>query len=230
MKKKSCKKTNRKKHAKKKTKHNKLKKQTNRSCKFISPPLKSHSTSPPKITSNFIEHGNDGCIVHSIQHEQYSKENDYIAKLITQKNSNMELHAKLQKIDPNNKRFTSYYGFIPICQIKNNPDIKRCQQQFNDKLTHVVFMKKNIPFAINTNTSKQPLTKQQYRYLRTSVEILNENNIIHGDLPGNVMLNEEDNMPRIIDWDNAFFITLNTHNEIKSMDKNTFLQHFYVKT
>ena len=61
------------------------------------------------------------------------------------------------------------------------------------------FQKRLIPLE------PKRLTTIQYRYLRRSLEILHENGICHGDLPGNVMMDPNDGMPRIIDWENAFY-------------------------
>ena len=60
----------------------------------------------------------------------------------------------------------------------NNPDIKEYSRQYNflfDTSNDVVFIKKLIPI----DTTK--LTRNQYRYLRKSLEILHQNNISHGD-------------------------------------------------
>ena len=43
-----------------------------------------------------------------------------------------------------------------------------------------------------------------FRYIRKSIEILlHANNIKHGDLSNNVMIDKHDKVPRIIDWENA---------------------------
>ena len=50
--------------------------------------------------------------------------------------------------------------------------------------------------------------------------ILHENNISHGDLPDNVMLDPQTNNPIIIDWENA---NLNAGPKDKEIDYNTFM-------
>ena len=52
------------------------------------------------------------------------------------------------------------------------------------------------------NDPKQ-LTRPQYRHLRNSVEFLTRNNIIHGDIPGKVMLDVETDVPILIDFDKS---------------------------
>jgi len=86
-------------------------------------------------------------------------------------------------------------------------------------LKNIVFQKK----LKSVNLKK--LTKKQYRYLRKSIEILHTNNITHGDLPDNVMIDIQDEMPRIIDWENA---TLNADNIEKQIDFYAFFTHFKV--
>jgi tRNA A-37 threonylcarbamoyl transferase component Bud32 len=69
------------------------------------------------------------------------------------------------------------------------------------------------------------MTKIQYRYLRDSLNLLHDNNISHGDLPGNVML-QSNNMPVIIDWEDA---KLEADIIDKQIDTTAFLNHFRVK-
>ena len=52
------------------------------------------------------------------------------------------------------------------------------------------------------------------------MEILRKNNISHGDLPDNVMLDPQTNNPIIIDWENA---NLNATDKDKEIDLNTFM-------
>ena len=82
-------------------------------------------------------------------------------------------------------------------------------------------MKKLNP--INT----RELNKQQYRYLRESLQILHDNNISHGDLIDNVMVDLNNN-PIIIDWENA---KLNADYIDKKIDNDAFLSsgNFKVK-
>eukprot|EP01048_Picozoa_sp_COSAG05_P009105 COSAG05_NODE_726_length_7707_cov_30.238302_4_plen_96_part_00 len=51
--------------------------------------------------------------------------------------------------------------------------------------------------------SPTALTRQQYRHLAKSLRLLNDNDIIHGDLVDNVMLDAKTNLPVIIDFDEA---------------------------
>lgn len=73
--------------------------------------------------------------------------------------------------------------------------------------------------------NSQQMTKAQYRYLRKSLEILHKNNISHGDLPENVMIDPADHLPRIIDWENA---TTGCDTADKIIDYNAFLSHYKI--
>ena len=70
------------------------------------------------------------------------------------------------------------------------------------------------------------MTKSQYRYLRESLEILHKNNISHGDLPTNVMIDSNTNMPVIIDWEEA---KMNADKIDKQIDMNAFLYNYKVE-
>ena len=69
------------------------------------------------------------------------------------------------------------------------------------------------------------MSKIQYRYLKKSMELLRENHISHGDLPGNVMINPIDNLPRIIDWEHA---NINTDKINLDIDYNAFFNEFKI--
>jgi hypothetical protein len=166
--------------------------------------------------------GTSGCVVDSISCGKLSRENGYVAKILNQNvDINIPLQNKLAEIDPDNKRFNRYYK-DDTCEIEgmiNNADIKACLQkglQLND--TNIVFQRYLEPLE-----SSQLMTKSQYRYLRDSLDILHKNKILHNDLLDNVMIDPEDNMPRIIDWDNATFID---NESFDMMDYNAFLHHY----
>jgi serine/threonine protein kinase len=57
------------------------------------------------------------------------------------------------------------------------------------------------------------------------LDILYKNKILHNDLPDNVMIDPNDNMPRIIDWDNA---TFRDNESFDMIDYNAFLTHYKV--
>ena len=69
------------------------------------------------------------------------------------------------------------------------------------------------------------MTKAQYRYLRDSLQILHNNNISHGDLPTNVMMNPINNMPIIIDWEEA---KMDADDLDKQIDMNGFFSYYKV--
>jgi len=174
--------------------------------------------------------GASGCVIDSISCGKFSRENGYVAKVLNKNvDINILLQNKLAEIDPENKRFNRYY--FPNdnnCQIKgiiNNADIKICLQkglQLNQD--NIVFQRYLLPLESN-HTSKQPLSKSQYRYLRESLDILFKNKILHNDLPDNVMIDPDDNLPRIIDWDNATFLD---NDSFAMIDYNAFLHHYQV--
>jgi serine/threonine protein kinase len=169
--------------------------------------------------------GKDGCIIDSLSCGKYSRENGYVAKIFKKGIViNNAINNKLEQIDPDNKRFNRYY--FPLnteCDedIKTNPDVLACFKkngELND--TNAVVFEK---YLISFNPEK--MTKPQYRYLRESLEILKTNGISHGDLPDNVMLDPNDNLPRIIDWENA---TFSTNESDFIIDWNAFLFHYKV--
>jgi hypothetical protein len=181
-----------------------------------------------KRGGNVLGTGASGCVVDSLSCGKLSRENGYVAKILNQNvYINIPLQNKLAEIDPDNKRFNRYYkdDTCEIVGITNNADIKACLQKglkLND--TNIVFQRYLLPLQ-PSQTQKQNLSKSQYRYLRESLDILRENKILHNDLPDNVMIDPDDNMPRIIDWDNA---TFSDNKSFDMMDYNAFLNHYKV--
>jgi len=143
--------------------------------------------------------GNDGCIIDSISCGDLSQENNFVAKLLyNDKKINTELNEALKRLDPNNERYNYYY--IPdydTCDKREHfdEDFSTCSKNGNISTSNMVFQRKLVPI----DTTK--LVRGQYRYLRDSLQILHDNNISHGDLPDNVMLDPITNMPIIIDWE-----------------------------
>ena len=164
--------------------------------------------------------GKDGYIIDTISCGNLSKENGYVSKIFTQPTKvNVLLHNKLKEIDPNNERFNRYYfPDYKDCNVDGLKETITCIKQ-NIDITNIVFQKYLVPFNSNQ------MTKAQYRYLRDSLKILHANNISHGDLPENVMLDPVDHLPRIIDWENA---NLDCDARDKTMDYNAFLTHYRV--
>jgi len=110
--------------------------------------------------------------------------------------ANIALNEKLKEIDPNRKYFMWYEIIKPT----------------------FVIMDKLIPL-------KHPfgLTKSQYRHLQSGMNLLEKYQIHHGDLPDNVMLHPDTNMPVIIDFDRGHLEA--TRRELE-MDRIAFLTHF----
>lgn len=201
----------------KKTKGTKKSKKT-KSVKNKSLKIKSRENS-------VLGKGKDGCIIDSISCDKFTKENGYVSKfLYNDMPINIEIHKILEEIDHNNERFNRYYlPNIDSCIERANfkDDFETCSKYGKIAVSNMIFQKK----LDHIDTSK--LTKSQYRYLRRSIEILHENNISHGDLPNNVMLNPDNNMPIIIDWENA---KLNPDTVDKQIDNMAFLLHFKVSS
>ena len=203
-----------------KTKRNKTCKKTkrNKTCK-------KRGTRLCRKGGTILGRGKDGCIIDSLSCGNFSRENGYVAKIFKQGIViNKAINNKLAQIDPDNTRFNRY--FFPLdneCDqdMKTNPDVIACFKKNGefDNTSAVVFEKYLIPF------NPEQMTKPQYRYLRESLEILKTNGISHGDLPDNVMLDPNDNLPRIIDWENA---TFSTNESDFIIDWNAFLFHYKV--
>jgi len=168
--------------------------------------------------------GKDGCIIDSFSSNKYSKENGYVTKIFDKKITiNKNLNDKLAEIDPENKRFNRYFSLDSSNDyeknfIINNPDYISCLNKGLDlDENKFVFQK----YLIELDPER--MTKKQYRYLRESLQILHNNNISHGDLPNNVMLDPDDMLPRIIDWEEA----KNPADTLdKKIDFDAFLYHF----
>jgi len=163
--------------------------------------------------------GKDGCIMDSISCGRFSKESGYVSKfLFNNKKINIELNNKLEELDPMNERFNRYY--IPDIETCIETDsykaeYRKCSESGEISTNNMVFQKRLEPL--------NGMTKKQYRYLRDSLQILHKNGISHGDLPNNVMLDPDDMLPRIIDWEESKFPadTLD-----KKIDFDAFLYHF----
>ena len=168
--------------------------------------------------------GKDGCIIDSFSSSKYSKENGYVTKIFDKKiRINKNLNDKLAEIDPENKRFNRYFfldssnDFEKNLMIHNSDYISCLNKGLDLDEKNFVFQKYLIPF------DPERMTKKQYRYLRESLQILHNNNISHGDLPNNVMLDPHDMLPRIIDWEEAKFPA----DELdKNIDFDAFMYHF----
>ena len=172
--------------------------------------------------------GKDGCIIDSFSSNKYSKENGYVTKIFDKKiTMNKILNNKLAEIDPENKRFNRYFSldssndFCDNCNknlMIHNPDYISCLNKGLDlDENKFVFQKYLIPL------DSERMTKKQYRYLRESLQILHNNDISHGDLPNNVMLDPDDMLPRIIDWEEA---KIPSDTLDKKIDFDAFLYHF----
>lgn len=179
-----------------------------------------------------IGSGAQGCVIDSLSYDQYNKADGYVAKVFP---SNIKINTavleKLKEIDPKEERFIQ--NIVPADsferdQLDTNADIQECNNKNKglhlDKTSNVVFMRKLTPL------DTQQMTKAQYRYLLKSIEILQTNNILHDDLPGNIMLDNSPTHgenPIIIDWENA---KLNPDSLTKDIDMHAFLRSGNFKT
>ena len=165
------------------------------------------------IGGTILGTGNDGYVVDSISCKPtFSKEQGYVAKVFNKKiEFNRELHNKLKELDPESKRF-AYYHF---------PSDYSCNIQIDSKNDND---NKNIVFIklLNPLPDMKNMTKIQYRYLRDSLDILKKNKIMHGDLPGNVLLDPITDLPIIIDWDHSI---LNAASEYLLIDTSGFMNY-----
>jgi hypothetical protein len=164
--------------------------------------------------------GGDGCIIDSLSCGGFSKETGYVAKILKNKSIiNHDVNKKLEEIDPENKRFNRYYfpsGTACAQDIETNSDILdlKTRGEFNG-----IFGFQKYLIYMNPKA----MTKEQYKHLRESVKILKANQIFHGDLPDNVMIDPHDKLPRIIDWEKA---KITDEQSLFGMDWIAFLTHF----
>lgn len=180
------------------------------------------TTKNRKYGGTILGIGKDGCVIDSLSCGEFTKENGFVAKILNKYVViNIPLNNRLAEIDLENKRFNRYYFPKKDCDtdIMNNPDVKTCLQKgMNLNVNNVVFQKLLVP--INDPTT---LSKKQYRHLRDSLQFLHEHDITHGDLPDNVMIDPVDELPRIIDWENA---SINDDKDFKEMDMRAFFTHY----
>lgn len=165
--------------------------------------------------------GKDGCIIDSLSCGEFSPPK-YVAKILINESSiNRDVNNELERIDPENKRFNRHYfpsGDACNEQIRQNSDISELQQKGFRINGKIGFQKK-----LSEIPDPKKMTKDQWRHLRESMEILQANKIFHGDLPGNVMIDPDDKLPRIIDWENS---KITDEPSLFIMDWNAFLTQF----
>jgi thiamine kinase-like enzyme len=129
-------------------------------------------------------------------------------------------------LDPSSERFNHYVLPHQSNDVKKRKgyikDVNDCRKQLGkskkDPL-NLILQKELHPLEL------QRLTKPQYRYLRDSIQMMHKNDVFHGDLPGNVMMDPTTGMP-IIDWGSA---RLDANRIEKEMDYRAFLDHFKVQ-
>jgi thiamine kinase-like enzyme len=173
-----------------------------------------------KRGGNILGSGTDGCIVDSIECDEFNTENGYVAKILyptEERKFNGEINDKLAVLDPENLRFNRYY-IVDKKTCTEKPEFKEDAEKcttlakFHDKhlssskssSSRHKRRKQKILFQRRLEPLKtDEMTKSQYRHLKKSIEILHENDISHGDLLGNVMMHPETKLPVIIDWETA---------------------------
>ena len=109
---------------------------------------------------------------------------------------NTKILEVLKKIDAPGFRFAPYVVY-PLNNI--NPYYTSVITKKIGALEPVVTLS---PLYKKMDDPKR-LTRSQYRHLRSSVDILTRNNIIHGDILGNVMLDTQTGTPILIDFDKS---------------------------
>jgi len=147
--------------------------------------------------------GREGCVVDSIRCTSPTLADPVAVKVFFTANepSNVEISKKLAETDPDELRFTRYHS-VSCLDAESNPDVLECGK--GKSPTHMVGMRRLLPL------DTRMLTREQYRYLRASLDHLQKLGIVHGDLPGNVMVDPRDGMPRLIDWGSAYLEPGNT--------------------
>ena len=160
----------------------------------------------------------------------YSLNNGYIARLkLNGEIIDKDIHKTLKEIDHGIDRFSSFYFDYDV----NSPEfINQTKREElmcffdTDDFSHIVIYKR-----LNSVDIRQ-LTKIQYRYLRDSLVVLHKNKIIHGDLPDNVMIDPDDQMPRIIGWKHSKKYDKCDHYDDMmtgiEIDMNAFFTHYKV--
>ena len=178
-----------------------------------------------RVGGTILGYGSEGCIVDSFSCGDYSIQSGYVAKIVKKgKTDNYDkIHEILIRIDPYEERFAMYHikqGFE--CSLPTSSDIIDCEKKMKSPLNTERILITKLLHPIIDN---RKLTKAQYRYLRKSLEILRDNDIYHGDLPDNVMLNPDTNLPIIIDWGHQS--RLMTENDTaRDFDYNKFMQNY----
>ena len=142
-----------------------------------------------------------------------------IAKVRTRRaRVNNPVQRRVNELDPRGERFALAQNKL-LKGVFNKTQTRALEAAANEPLRQVVtLMPRYAPLD-----AKQ-LTRRQYRHLRASVELLAKNDILHGDLPDNVMLNPQTGMPVIIDFDESVAPSKQTN-----IDRNAFMTHFKVK-
>ena len=211
-------------HKKQKKQKTKSKKQKTKSKKQKTKSKKQKTKSKKQNVkgSSILGYGKDGCIIDSVscKEKEMTKENGFVAKIFKKSVIiDKELHKKLSEIDPLENRFAQYHfcESTPIFDTNTRADIDECIGDFEIGNNTIAFMRILEPI------DGEKMSKVQYRYLRESLKLLHENQISHGDLPGNVMVDPTDNLPRIIDWENA---RQNADEMDIRIDNDAFLNNF----
>eukprot|EP01047_Picozoa_sp_COSAG01_P078029 COSAG01_NODE_14269_length_1474_cov_1.792000_3_plen_179_part_00 len=111
---------------------------------------------------------------------------------------NTSINTTLRKIDPKGERF-GMNVFTTTTKVADAVTRRRIQRALNGE----VASRMTLSPEYKKLQSPKALTKQQYRHLAKSLRLLNDNNIVHNDIVGNVMLDKKTNLPVIIDFDEA---------------------------
>jgi len=134
-----------------------------------------------------------------------------------------ELHCRLKRIDPDGHRF-GYYTPVSLDSILEADEISNYNNQLEEGIT-LTSIAQTVPVY---KPWIEKITKVQRRHLQRSLEILMKNNIIHGDIIGNVMLNpRNNNLPIIIDFDEGQVLSRREDecidlSKLRAMDMATF--------
>jgi len=140
-----------------------------------------------------------------------------------------ELHCRLKRLDPDGLRF-GYYTAVALDSVLTPDEISN----YNNQLEEGVTLTSIAQISPVYKPWLEKITRTQRRHLQRSLELLMDNNIIHGDILGNVMINPCNDLPIIIDFDEGLVLSRPEDecvdlSNLRAMDMTTFNSNFNFK-
>ena len=185
---------------------------------------RSSCTQVPDRTFRVVASGADGVVVERYDGGSISSEYPFAKLYWADKPTfDVKLHTLLHRNDKQGVRFGRYKA-VAVNRVLQPEQIAEIEQAAGRGVRSRMTLSPKYE-AIGP----QGLTRTQWRYLRRSVERLGELGIIHGDLPGNVMINPANNdMPVIIDFAQAAHYPNGPGDTLIGFQATTFQNHFKV--